>query len=129
MPVDCFSESECAPSLDTPGTHVQGHISCDRYRVGSVSEKCECCEVLPSHDFFSPWYLYYRRLRCYGALQIRDSEKMQESGFGAFVTLLMSERADKMLMQCRTFLTKIRSTHTHKISLSSILMGLLYIHL
>ena len=34
--------------------------------------------------FFSPWYLYYRRLRCYGALQIRDSEKMQESGFGAF---------------------------------------------
>jgi len=41
MPVDCFSEIECAPSLDTPGTHVQGHILCDRCGVGSVSEKCE----------------------------------------------------------------------------------------
>jgi hypothetical protein len=33
MPVDCFLEIECAPLLDTPGTHVQGHILCDQYKV------------------------------------------------------------------------------------------------
>ena len=68
-----------------------------------------CCHMF---FFFPPWYLYYRRLRCYGVLQIRNSEKMQDCGFGAFVTLLMLERADKMLMKCRTSLAKIRSTHS-----------------
>ena len=87
------------------------------------------CEVLLSHVFFFSWYLYYRRLRCYSALQIRNSEKMQDCGFGAFVTLLMLERADKMLMKCRTSLAKIRSTHSLNFSQIHLDESIIYIHL
>jgi hypothetical protein len=43
---------ECAPSLDTPGTHVQGHILCDRYELEVFLRSANGCEVLVSRVFF-----------------------------------------------------------------------------